>query len=82
MNYPQGPFAHNTYSAIRRAEQMQLLALQNIHSQFKTSRPKDLYEMTFEDHMEMLEREDREELNARYREMLVPLLEQVLQGGQ
>lgn len=69
--------------SVQRAEHLQMLALQQIHAQFQTDKPKDLYTMTLEDFM--AEREaaevngEVEQFNARIRAYIEALLPQVLQ---
>jgi protein-tyrosine-phosphatase len=88
MIKPYGPFAHHTFEAIRRAEQLQVQALQGINYQFKTEREKTITEMSFNDLIADLDSaatsEQRQLLNERYAAMLVPFVEQIMaeQGGQ
>ena len=46
---PRGTYSAMTVDAVHRAERLQAMALANIHAQYQTEKPKDLYAMTLDE---------------------------------
>ena len=72
-----------TVDSVQRANALQNLALQEIHSQYQTEKPKDLFEMTLEDLLKELDEASAngtlDELNQQYSSMLLPQLDLIMQ---
>ena len=78
----QGAMADATFSAIRRAEQLQALSLEYIHAQYSVpDKAKDVFEMTFEDLNKELEHAYQtntiDALNEKYSRILMPLVQNI-----
>ena len=78
----QGAMADATFSAIRRAEQLQALSLEYIHAQYSVpDKAKDIFEMTFEDFNKELEHAYQtntiDALNEKYSRILMPLVQNI-----
>ena len=78
----QGAMADATFSAIRRAEQLQALSLEYIHAQYSVpDKAKDVFEMTFEDFNKELEHAYQtntiDALNEKYSRILMPLVQNI-----
>jgi len=84
---PKGSFSAAMFDSIGRAETMQAMVLDSIHSKFETSSPtEDITSLTWEAFIS--EREQAfangtvDELNAKYARLLQPFIEMVMTEQQ
>ena len=75
-----------TVDAVHRAERLQAMALANIHAQYQTEKPKDLYAMTLDEFIAEMEEAQangtEDEFNVRIRAYIEPLIQQIQQPQQ
>lgn len=76
-----GSYAAISLDAMRRAEHMQALALEEINHKYKVESDEvDPLDMTLDQFINLLETTPEDELNAQFRQYLEPLLDQIMQG--